>query len=67
MTARPDGLQKKPREFEAYSLKELREMQSFIECHYMGQDSMADTACAHIDAIQKEIDLRKSIEPLVMV
>lgn len=67
MSAGPDKLQHKPREFEAYSLKELHEMQIYIECHYMGQDSMADTACAHIDAIQKEIDLRKSIEPLVMV
>lgn len=67
MNAGPVTLQNKPREFEAYSLKELHEMQTIIECHYMGQDSTADTACAHIKAIQTEIDLRKSIEPLVMV
>lgn len=67
MDARPARLQNKPREFEAYSLKELQEMQIYIENLYMAQDSMADTACAHIAAIQAEIDLRKSIEPLVMV
>ena len=67
MNAGPATLQHKLREFEAYSIKELREMQIFIECLYMGQDSMADTALAHIAAIQAEIELRKSIEPLVMV
>lgn len=67
MSAGPTTLQHKPREFEAYSLEELRDMQIIIECLYMGQDSMANTASAHIAAIQAEIKLRESFVPAVMV
>ena len=67
MDAGPATLKHKPREFEAYSIKELREMQIIIKCLYLGQDSMADTASAHIAAIQTEIELRESFVPAVMV
>ena len=67
MDARPATLKHKPREFEAYSIKELREMQIIIKCLYIGQDSMANTASAHIAAIQAEIELRESFVPAVMV
>lgn len=67
MDAGPATLKHKLREFEAYSIKELRDMQIIIKSLYVGQDSMADTACAHIAAIQAEINLRKSFVPAVMV
>ena len=67
MNAGPATLKHKLREFEAYSIKELRDMQIIIENLYMGQDSTADTASAHIAAIQAEIKLRESFVPAVMV